>query len=102
MPNWIDRLQKRWGVSSPQQVGVILLVFACTGFTSLYTKRWIYDMAGWNPEAWAWWQSLLATLFIVLPFYQVLLLGYGWLFGQFEFFYQFEKRMLFRMIGKKI
>jgi len=102
MSLWIEKLQKRWGVNSPWQVVVILVVFACTGFSSLYFKRWVYSLAGWSPENWAWWQSLLGTVFIVLPVYQVLLLCYGWLFGQFQFFWNFEKRMFSRIIGRKL
>ncbi len=102
MPSWIEKLQERWGVNSPWQVFVILVVFACTGFSSLYSKRWIYNALGWEADSWAWWQSLLGTVFIVLPLYQVLLLGYGWLFGQFSFFWNFEKRMFSRILGRKL
>ena len=35
---WMQRLATRWGVS-PSRVLVILLVFACTGFTVLFLKR---------------------------------------------------------------
>ncbi len=36
-------------------------------------------------------------LLMIFPVYQVLLVAYGWLFGQFRFFWQFEKNMLSRM-----
>lgn len=37
----------------------------------------------------------------ILPVYQVVLLMYGALFGQFRFFWEFEKRMVRRMFGLK-
>ena len=41
-------------------------------------------------------------LFIIigLIFYQLLLVTFGWLFGQFKFFWEFEKKML-RRFGLK-
>jgi len=38
---------------------------------------------------------------LILPIYNVVLLIYGFLFGQFKFFWEFEKRMFRRMTGRK-
>ena len=97
--NWVKKLQKRWGVKSAWQVVVILIVFALTGFSSLYVKRPIYQFLNLDPESFNVWQKVLAIFFIVLPVYQLLLLFYGTLLGQFQFFWNFEKRM-FGRIGK--
>jgi hypothetical protein len=94
--SWIEKLQKRWNVQSGWQVGVILVVFACTGFTVMYTKRWIATMLGFDEQT-ATWLKWSLNLVVILPLYQVVLLGYGWLFGQFEFFWNFEKRMFKRL-----
>ncbi|MBK9176663.1 MAG: hypothetical protein IPM46_10085 [Flavobacteriales bacterium] len=37
---------------------------------------------------------------LILPFYNVLLLLYGALFGQFSFFWEFEKRFFGRLLGR--
>ncbi|MFM8758658.1 MAG: DUF6787 family protein, partial [Methylophilaceae bacterium] len=37
--SWLDKLQTRWKVGSLFQVILILIVFACTGFTVLFLKR---------------------------------------------------------------
>jgi hypothetical protein len=39
----------------------------------------------------------LFFLVLIFPFYQVLLVFIGFLFGQFTFFWNFEKKMLNRM-----
>ncbi|MCB0447619.1 MAG: hypothetical protein KDD03_08930, partial [Gelidibacter sp.] len=39
-------------------------------------------------------------IIIGLIFYQLLLVFFGWLFGQFQFFWEFEKKML-RKFGLK-
>ena len=38
---------------------------------------------------------------LILPIYNVILLGYGFLFGQFNFFWEFEKRFFNRIFTKK-
>ncbi len=94
--NWIEKLKKRWGVESPWQVIVILLVFALTGTSVLYVKKPFYILFGITPQS-AWWVKMLGVLFIVLPLYQILLLGFGFLLGQFRFFWEFEKRTFGRI-----
>ena len=93
--NWIERLKTRWKVQSAWQVAVILVVFACTGFTTMYTKRWIANGLGIEEEA--TWIKWVFNLLVILPLYQLILLGYGWLFGQFAFFWNFEKKMFGRL-----
>ncbi len=46
------------------------------------------------------WFSVLYYI-LILPVYNVFLLIYGALFGQFKFFWEFEKRFFKRMMGRK-
>lgn len=98
--SWIDRLKNRWNLGSPFQVIIVLIVFACTGFTVLFIKRPLLTfLAGEQGD------TVLASVLyyiLILPLYNVILLGYGFLFGQFSFFWAFEKRMFKRLssIGK--
>lgn len=98
-PRWIERLRTKWKVQSVWHVVVILIVFACTGFTVLFIKRpLLHFLAGDEGDTVL--ASILYYLFI-LPIYNVLLLGYGFIFGQFDFFWEFEKRFFNRLFGKK-
>ncbi|WP_428667251.1 DUF6787 family protein [Runella sp.] len=92
---WITKLKSRWGVKNTWQVVIILLVFACTGFTVMYTKRWLTQWLSIE-SAWAKWTF---SILVILPLYQVILLLYGWLFGQFQFFWGFEQKMFRRLIN---
>jgi hypothetical protein len=97
-PTWIDRLKKKWNLQSSFQVVVILVVFACTGITVMLIKRPILELlAGDKGNSTV--GTILYYLFI-LPIYNVLLLGYGFVFGQFNFFWQFEKRFFQRITSK--
>ncbi len=98
--SWIEKLGTRWGVTSTWQVVAILLVFACTGMTSLYVKSGLYWLAGITPETERW-IRITYRIFATFVAYQFLLLAYGWLFGQFHFFWTFEKKMLKRFVPKK-
>ena len=92
---WIEKLKNRWGVKTGWQVLIILLVFACTGFTVMYTKRWMIQWLKIE-SVWATW---LFNILIILPLYQVILLMYGWVFGQFGFFWNFEQKMFRRLMN---
>jgi hypothetical protein len=98
-PAWMEKLRTKWKVQSIWHVVVILVVFACTGFTVLFIKEpLLHFLAGERGDTVL--ASVLYYLFI-LPIYNVLLLGYGFIFGQFKFFWEFEKRFFNRLIGKK-
>jgi hypothetical protein len=91
--SFIDKLKSRWQVTSGLQVVIILVVFACTGYSIVLIKHLI----GINADTSA---GNRALFYIgVLPIYNLLLLGYGFIFGQFKFFLAFEKRFFSRIIN---
>ena len=95
--NWRERLAKRWNVPV-SRVLLILLVFACTGTTVMLLKRPIVAwVSGDATEP----RTLFTVLYyiLILPFYNVILLIFGALFGQFSFFWAFEKRFFARLFG---
>jgi len=99
MATWIDRLKNRWKLGSAFQVAMVLIVFGCTGFTVLFIKRPILHFLAGSRE-----DSILASVLyylLILPLYNVILLAYGFLFGQFKFFWEFEKRFMNRIFGNK-
>ena len=95
---WIQKLQSRWGVSA-SQVFIILLVFTCTGFTVLFLKYPILSLILEDGEK----SILFSVLYyiLILPIYNLILLIYGFIFGQFNFFWEFEKRFFKRLFRRK-
>lgn len=94
----LEKLKKRWNLQSGFQVVLILIVFACTGSSVVLIKHLL------NINA----DTAVGTRVLfyigVLPVYNIMLLGYGFLFGQFRFFLEFEKRFfrrIFRIKSKK-
>jgi Na+-driven multidrug efflux pump len=96
-PSWIEKLKHKWQLKNVWQVVIILVVFACTGFTVLFIKRPLLRfLAGSQGD------TVLASVLyylLILPVYNVLLLAYGFLFGQFRFFWEFEKRFMKRILS---
>lgn len=104
----MKKLKERWGISSGFQVMLIILVFGLTGSSSVYVAKPILEWAGFarmnfSPDF--WWGGFtyyFLRIILIFPVYQVLLVAYGWLFGQFKFFWAFEKTMLGRFGFSKL
>lgn len=96
---WLSKLQQRWGLKSLVQVVVVLFVFACTGTTILLIKNPILSLI--DPSFKDSIVFNILYLVVILPVYNLFLLIYGFIFGQFQFFWEFEKRFFRRMTGKK-
>ncbi len=99
MPGWSEKLKQRWKVQNTWKVIIILVVFAFTGSTvALIAKPLLRALfAPAEVPLWAW----VLYYVLILPVYNVFLLIYGFIFGQFSFFWNFEKRFFSRLFGKR-
>ena len=95
-PGFLQRLQTKWKLDSLFQVVMVLVVFACTGFTILFIKNPILDFFGVEKGGFV---NTVLYLLLVLPLYQIILLIYGFIFGQFDFFWEKEKQIGRRIAG---
>ncbi|MCX2678690.1 diacylglyceryl transferase [Galbibacter sp. EGI 63066] len=91
----MKKLKQRWGVRSNAQLLTIIAVFAVTGSTAVKLAGPVLDLLGVQEHpALLYWP---VRILVIFPLYQILLVCFGWLFGQFRFFRDFEKRMLKRI-----
>jgi hypothetical protein len=97
----IEKLEPKWIVNQRWELIRIFIVFAITGSSSVLVGRPVIKWVGItqdNLNPLLYW--ILFTV-ISLFFYQVLLVLIGWVFGQFQFFWNFEKKMIRRFgLGK--
>jgi len=98
----MEKLKRRWGITSNFQLIIIFIVFAITGSSSVYVAKPFLEFINLNRDSFSetWIGGTLywtLRILLIFPFYQVLLVLFGWIFGQFKFFWQFEKKMLMRM-----
>lgn len=96
MGELIEKLKERWGVETFGGLLLILFIFAITGMTTLYVRKFAFDLLGIGAET-PFWVEIVAWILIVFPAYQLLFLGYGFILGQFEFVWNFEKKSLHRI-----
>ena len=92
----ILKLESKWIVDMRWELIRIFIVFAITGSSSVLVGRPIIQWIGItkdNLHPVLYWVLFIA---ISLFFYQVLLVFIGWVFGQFQFFWNFEKKMIRR------
>lgn len=97
---FFKRLENKWILTYKWEMIRVFIVFAVTGSSSVFVGRPIMRLIGITKENLN--PILYWILFIIigLIFYQILLVTFGWLFGQFKFFWEFEKKML-RRFGLK-
>ena len=93
----MERLKKKWGIKSNFQILVILVVFAINGSFAAWVAKPITNFIGID-------QQILSPLIfwpirilLIFPIYQVTLPIVGFAFGQFKFFWEFEKKFLKRI-----
>ena len=97
----LKTIKDKWGISSNIQLLTIFLVFGVTGSLSAYISQPILNFIGIDRmtiSSWIYWPI---RILIIFPVYQILIVAIGSLFGQFRFFWEFEKKMLARL-GFKI
>ncbi|RZN83354.1 MAG: diacylglyceryl transferase [Winogradskyella sp.] len=98
----MKKLKQRWGIESNFQLFIILLVFSLNGSLSLFFAKPILTFLGITIETLnpiLFWALRILVVFIV---YQFLLVALGALFGQYKFFWKFEKKMLSRIGFKQL
>lgn len=92
----MEKLKQRWGIQSNFQLAIIFIVFAITGSASAMASKPVCVWLGVIKEDFGFFFTPIRLL-LIFPLYQVLLVSIGFLFGQFPFFWQFEKKLLRQM-----
>lgn len=92
----MQKLKERWGIATNWDVISILIVFAINGSFAAWVAKPVTSFLGITPEnfSWMYWPF---RILIVFPIYQLTLPILGWVFGQFQFFWAFEKKFLRRL-----
>ena len=94
------RLKEKWEIKSNFQFFLIMLVFAITGSLSLVIADLLMPLVIGSLKIGSVFKIIIRLIFI-FPIYQLIILIVAFCFGQFKFFWKFEKKML-RRIFKKI
>ena len=97
----MNKLKEKWGITSNFQIIIILLVFSITGSVAVWIAKPVLNLVGLDKEVVSPLVFWPIRIFIIFPIYQILIVIIGTLFGQFKFFWGFEKKMLTRLGFKR-
>ncbi len=97
----MNKLKEKWGITSNYQIIIILLVFSITGSIAVCIAKPVLNLVDLDKEVVSPWLFWPIRIFIIFPIYQILIVIIGTLFGQFKFFWAFEKKMLSRLGFKR-
>ncbi|MFL1895583.1 DUF6787 family protein [Aquimarina sp. 2-A2] len=92
-----EKLEQKWKVTYRWELIAIFIAFAITGSTSAKISDPVLSILGLTRETTLGYIYWPLRIILIFPIYQVLLVIVGWLFGQFSFFWEFEKKMLSRL-----
>ena len=90
----MEKIRSFFKVESNYQLFIINLVFAITGTSSLFVADYILDMLLVTQENYDNYFYWITRIILILPIYQILLIIFGILFGEFSYFWRMEKKTL--------
>ena len=93
----IKYLKDKWNLKSNFQLVIILIVFAITGSGSLYISKPLMEFLSISLENMDIYLYWILRFIIVTVVYQFVLLLVAFVFGQFNWFWNFEKKILKKM-----
>ena len=97
----MERLKEKWGITSNFQIILILIVFAINGSFAAWVAEPMTEFVGISRDTTNGWVYWPIRILIVFPVYQITLPLVGFCFGQFRFFWEFEKKIFGRFSRKK-
>ena len=89
----MDRIKKIFKVTSNYQLIIVFVVFGITGSLSLVISEYISIFLHLD--------NIIMSIISILIVYQVLLIIIGALFGEFDYFWEMEKKIISRFKFKK-
>ena len=93
----IDKLVNKFQANSIQHLVIIFLVFALSGSGSLFISSPILKALSLEELISPYPLYIFVRIILIIPIYQLLLIMVASLFGQFNYFWKFEKKFLKRL-----
>ncbi len=93
----MNKLKDRWGINSNLQLFLILTVFAINGSFAAWVADPVTTYIGLSKTSTSGIIYWPLRILLIFPIYQLTLPIVGFLFGQFKFFWNFEKQFLTRL-----
>jgi len=85
----ISHLKKKWQIKRNTDFVLILLVFSLAGVAVSFLRKSVFAALGINHAP--LWETIILSILIIVPLYQLLTLIFGLFLGQFDFFFERQK-----------
>jgi len=92
----IKKIRGFFKVDSNLQLIIVFTVFGITGSLTLYVSEFLFSFFDLSENHGV--LNIFIRILIIFPIYQLLLIIVGTIFGEFKYFWRFEKKFL-RKIG---
>ncbi len=93
----IKKVKELLKVESHFQLVIVLIVFAITGSLALVVSDYLLILLNINKEDYGLIAYYFLRIMVIFPVYQFLLIIIGTIFGEFRYFWNFEKKFLKRL-----
>ena len=93
----LKNLVKRLNAKSNKHLLIIFIIFALSGSGSLFVSSPILSAINLDSLITFYPFYILIRILIIIPIYQIMLIIIATLFGQFNYFWKFEKKFLQRL-----
>ena len=93
----LNKLVKKFNAKSNRHLLIIFMIFALSGSGSLFLSSPILSAV--NLESFITYYPIyvLIRIIIIIPIYQIILIIIATIFGEFNYFWKFEKKFLKRL-----
>lgn len=89
---WAEKLKSKWDIQSNWDFWMIMLTFSLAGTSVMSIRNVIFPLLGIKAST-PLWVKILVYIPLFPPVYQLGLLFFGFILGQFPFFWEKEKRL---------
>lgn len=96
---WIEYLKDKWNIKSNTDFWMIMLTFTLAGSSIMFVRKLFFPLVGIGEHT-PLWIKIACYIPLAFSFYQVGLLLWGTILGQFKFFWAYEKRMILFLLGR--
>ena len=93
----IEKLVKKFKAHSIKHLFTIFIVFALSGSVSLFISSPILIALGLEKSITFYPLYIFVRIILIIPIYQFILIIIASLFGEFDYFWKFEKKFLQRL-----
>ena len=93
----VEKLVNKFKANSIRHLFIIFIIFAISGSSSLFISSPILIALGLDKLITFYPLYIFVRIILIIPIYQFILIIIASLFGEFDYFWKFEKKFLQRL-----